>query len=75
MRWASVRISLLPRPEYRWTEPDPVERQKIVDGMNGKDGAPTVTKVYAQTDAAGTTYHEIDNITPSDVKIGDPWNP
>ncbi|MRW90360.1 hypothetical protein GJ699_10215 [Duganella sp. FT80W] len=53
--------------------PDPVERAQILDDLkNGK-----VTKVYAQTDGAGTSYHVIDNVANNskEVTIGGSWTP
>jgi hypothetical protein len=53
--------------------PDAGERKKILEGLEANDG--TVKKVYAQTDANGTTYHGIDNVNKTDVKIGKEWTP
>lgn len=50
---------------------DPVERAKILQDLQSNK----VTKVYAQTDGAGTSYHVINNNGSKDVLIGDPWIP
>jgi hypothetical protein len=51
--------------------PDPTERAKILADLEKNE----VTKVYAQTDGNGTSYHVIDNNGGKDVVIGDPWTP
>lgn len=50
---------------------DPEELAKIKAALaQGK-----VKKIYAQTDGAGTTYHHVVDLLPSDVKLGVQWFP
>jgi len=53
--------------------PDAVERQKIIDGLENQDGS--VTRLYAQTDAHGTSYNVINEFEPDKVTIGTKWKP
>ena len=53
--------------------PDAVERQKIIDGLENQDGS--VTRLYAQTDANGTSYNVINELEPDKVTIGKKWKP
>jgi hypothetical protein len=53
--------------------PDPVERQKIIQGLKNNDG--TVTRLYAQTDAKGTSYSVINHVDQNNVSIGKKWKP
>jgi hypothetical protein len=55
------------------TVSDPVERQKIIDGLEKDDGS--VTRVYAQIDARGPIYNVITETAEDGVKIGKKWNP
>jgi hypothetical protein len=62
----------------KWTEErlkdlvtDPEELAKITDALNkGK-----VKRIYAQTDAEGTTYHHVIDESPTEVKLGEQWKP
>lgn len=61
--WLNSRIDRL--------VPDPEEAKKIKASLEAK----AVKKVYALTDEKGTSYHEIRDISSTDVKVGKTWSP
>ena len=62
-KWIKDRLDKLEIPQ--------AEQDKILAGM--KDGS--TKRIYAQTDANGTSYHEINEPTVGNVKIGGVWTP
>jgi hypothetical protein len=50
--------------------PDPAEREEILRAIENKE----IKKVYAQTDANGTTFHEIIDVGKDGAKLGGQLN-